>query len=144
VSIHANALYVRSLHDRLRPDEIGLLTARLDRTIPIGSDEVDALFCDIDDTLLDEFVERLAPAHQRCELFVPVRFPEPVAWGGIHIGSVPLLLEDLEGLRVELELDTPLAERRRTGAAQRRLWKLWRRAAKDALRTGRIVELIRL
>lgn len=118
----SNALSVRSIHDRLRSDEIELLAQRIGSPIPIGFDAADEFFRDADEYALDEFLERLAPAHQRCEFFVPVRFAEPVAWGATFVGSLSMLREDLE----------------RVGAEQ------WRRATREALETRRIVEFVRL
>lgn len=143
MSISNNALSVRSLNERFRADELESLVARVGRPIPSGAHEADEYFRDIDEQVLDEFLERLAPEHQDCEVFVPARFAAPVAWGEISIGSLPMLREDLEGLRSELELDQPIEERSRALVAQRRLWKQWGAAAKDALKTRRLLELVR-
>ncbi len=143
MSILANALSVKPIHDRFNAAEIEQLEARLGCPIPIGLDEAHEYFRDVDETTLDEFVSRLAPHHRGCEVFLPVRFEQPLGPRGL-IGSVPQLSADLARLGVELDGQRSPDSAASALKAQRRMWKLWTHAAEDALESGRILELVRL
>ena len=87
----SNALSVRSIHDRMNGVELDELQAKL-AALGVkepfqGEDTVEALFGDIDDGVLDEFVDRLSRIKMNADIFLPVRFDQSVEVRGTRCAS---------------------------------------------------------
>ena len=110
--------------------------------LPEGdSGEVEELFGDVDDGVLDELLERLKKHGIEATLFIPVAFDETLDVRSVTCASTTALLRALQALRPELGFDED--ERPRRLARQRNLWKHFHRGARLANQRALVLELVR-
>ncbi|MGV3622402.1 MAG: hypothetical protein ACO1OB_16410 [Archangium sp.] len=137
-----NSLSVRPLFARFNETELEVLEQKLGELPHAEDGDVELFFEDVNEAVLDEFVDRLGSA--AADVYLPVRFKKPFGFEGITCGSAHALLEALDAMRGELGLDDEKDERDPRFAKQRNLWKRFRAGAKAAIRERLVLDLVRM
>jgi hypothetical protein len=101
---------IAPLADRLADDEIDELTTSLKQAgvsrLNHGSDDAATVITeDLDDDILEEFLDRLEVHDLACEIYLPEEFEGRVEVADVRVGSAASLIEVLDEMRDELFAD---------------------------------------
>lgn len=153
-SLPGNSLATRPLRDcvaRAQASVLDLLARRGIGPLPDCDADVVEIAAEIPDGSLGEFLDRLerlrvltTTSSDTSIWFLPVRFTESFETGmSLSCASLYELRSAVHRLESELELDIAPDARNRRLAKQRNLWRAFRRGARQALRDGSVLELVR-
>lgn len=109
---------VARVTDRLGDDEVEALVAALrehlgepDASLPNGDESAArVLLGGLDETVLDEFMDRLESNDLGCDLYIAVEFEGKIDVGDFTVGSLPTLMDALEEMQEDLDIEDPDAE----------------------------------
>ena len=109
---------VARVTDRLGEEEVAELLSALrehlgepETSLPVEDESAArTVLGGLDETVLDEFMDRLESNDLGCNLYLAVEFEGKIDVGEFSVGSLPTLLDALEEMQDDLDIEDPDAD----------------------------------